>query len=54
MAWNFITYGKNQFATSLKTELRLDQQSMTSTDAPPLHSDQMVSATYGFVYSRML
>lgn len=34
MAWKFITYRNNQFSTSLKTELPLGQQSMTSTDAP--------------------
>ena len=54
MAWNFITHRNNQFSTSLKTELPLGQQSMTSTAALQLHSDQMASATEGCTYDRML
>lgn len=52
MVWNFITYRNNQFSTSLKTELPLGQQSMTSADATQPHSGQMASATEGFMYSR--
>lgn len=44
MAWKFITYRNNQFSTSLKTELPLGQQSMTSTDAPQPHCNQMASS----------
>lgn len=51
MVWNFITHRNNQFSTSLKTELPLGQQSMTSTAAPQSYADQMASAIEGFMYT---